>query len=395
MRVLTRYILFDLIKVIVLVLASMTTVIILGFVAKEAVDEGLGPAAVMRIVPYVLPEAMRFAVPGAVLLAVTTLYGRMAASNEIVALKSLGISPMSILWPMIALAALVSFGTVWLNDFAVSWGRIGMQRVVLESLEEIVYGRLKSHRTFSASGTTIHVQGVEGKDLIQPVLTIKTSASSRPVTVTAQTARLHADLEAGTVVLELTDADGDIGNGWGGTWPGVYKAVISVDDLTRNKPQPLNPSNCPLARIPAAIEGKSAEISQTRQEMAATAAYQLVTGDFDGLSGADFRAQQEKLAHATSHLTRLRTEPHRRWANGFCCLSFALVGAPIAIRRRQSEVLASFFACFLPILGLFYPMLFLGIRWAKDGVIPPAGVWTGNVVFAIWGLWLLRRMLRH
>ena len=93
---------------------------------------------------------MRYAVPGTVLLAVTSLYGRMSSSNELVAIKSLGISPMAVLWPMLALATLISFGTVWLNDIAVSWGRIGMRRVVFESFEEIVYRRLESQRTFAA-----------------------------------------------------------------------------------------------------------------------------------------------------------------------------------------------------------------------------------------------------
>ena len=40
-----------------------------------------------------------------------------------------------------------------LNDIAVSWGHDGVERVVLESLEEIAYGRLRTdkklqHRPF-------------------------------------------------------------------------------------------------------------------------------------------------------------------------------------------------------------------------------------------------------
>jgi lipopolysaccharide export system permease protein len=93
-------------------------------------------------------------------------------------------------------------------------------------------------------------------------------------------------------------------------------------------------------------------------------------------------------------LHRLKTEPYRRWANGFSCLGFALIGAPMAIRRRHGEFWGSFFVCFLPILLVYYPMLVGCVDWAKDGVIPPATVWLGNFVLAAWGVWLLRRVIR-
>lgn len=394
MHILTRYVLFDLIKVIVLTLFGMTTLLILVFVAKEAVDQGLGPVTVARLVPYILPEAMRYAVPGTVLLAVTSLYGRMAASNELVAIKSLGISPMAVIWPMLAMATLISFGTVWLNDIAVSWGRLGMQRVVLESLEEIVYGQLKSRRTFSASGISITVSGVEGRRMIQPTVTIHGMGDKPDSLITAREAELEANPIEGAVTLRLFQPDGRVGNIKGYS-PDMEEVTISLEDFTRTKRKRVNPSNCPLAKIPNEVERQEAIITRTRQEMTAMTTYHLITGDMDGLSGEDWQSRQQTLGRAASMLARLRTEPHRRWANGFCCLSFVLVGAPIAIRRRQGEFLASFFVCFLPILGLFYPMLFLGIEWAKNGDIPPIAVWTGNVVFAVWGIWLLRRVLRH
>ena len=134
MRILTRYLLFDLMKVFLLTLASMTAFVFLVMVGKEAVDNGLGLLPILRMLPYMLPQAMQFAVPGTMLLAVTTVYGRVAASNEMVAVKSLGISPLAMIWPTFILATCVSFFAVWLNDMAVSWGRNGVERVVLESV---------------------------------------------------------------------------------------------------------------------------------------------------------------------------------------------------------------------------------------------------------------------
>ena len=144
MRILTRYILIEMLIPFAVILGSMTVFIFLGLIGREAVENGLGLGPLLRMVPYMLPQAMPFAVPGALLLATTSVYGRVSSSNEIVAIKSLGVSPMPMIWPTLILACIISLGDVVLNDIAVSWGRGGVERIVLESLEEIAYGRLRA-----------------------------------------------------------------------------------------------------------------------------------------------------------------------------------------------------------------------------------------------------------
>src|SRR5438874_9348498 len=148
MRILTRYVLFDLLKVFLLTLTGLTLLIFIVLIGKEAVDKGIGLGPLLRMAPYLIPQAMQFAVPGTMLLATTSIYGRMASYNEIVAIKSLGISPMVLIWPSIVLAILVSFAAVIINDVAVSWGMMGQQRVVLASMEEIVYRQLANEQEY-------------------------------------------------------------------------------------------------------------------------------------------------------------------------------------------------------------------------------------------------------
>ncbi len=398
MRILTRYLLLELLKVLLLTLSGMTALIILAFVAKEAVDEGLGPMAVLRLVPYVLPQAMQFAVPGTVLLAATCVLGRMSAGNEFVAVKSLGISPMALVWPALALATLISFFTVWLNDVAVSWGRMGVKRVIIESLEQIAYGRLSTHGSFSASGISISVQDVQDDKLIEPEFTLRGSPGRPRIKATAQSARLESNPAQGTLTLLLErpeviagDGDQDDFRVW---WPASLAVPISLSDFSRVGNGRTSPSNVALKQIPTEIRKEQEKIQQIIEQSAVRAGFELLTGDFENLKGEDWHARQVSLANSRRTLSRLRTEPHRRWANGFCCLAFVMVGVPVAILRRHGEFLASFFVVFLPILGAFYPLLFLGIEWAKDGRIPPSAVWTGNLVFAAWGVWLLRRVMR-
>ena len=85
MRILTRYILLEMLTVFLITTGSMTVFIFLGLIGKEAVDNGLGVGPILRLLPYLLPQAMQFSVPGALLLATTVVYGRVSSSNEIVA----------------------------------------------------------------------------------------------------------------------------------------------------------------------------------------------------------------------------------------------------------------------------------------------------------------------
>ena len=69
MRILTRYVLFDLVKLFLLTLTGLTLLIFVVLIGKEAVDKGVGLGPLWRMTPYMLPQAMQFAVPGTMLLA--------------------------------------------------------------------------------------------------------------------------------------------------------------------------------------------------------------------------------------------------------------------------------------------------------------------------------------
>ena len=134
---------------------------------------------------------------------------------------------------------------------------------------------------------------------------------------------------------------------------------------------------------------------RVEQQMVAQAGFQMMTGDFDALAGPGWNDGAKNLQFQKSRLYRMQTEPPRRWANGFSCLCFALVGAVMAIRMRNSDALTSFFLCFGPILLVYYPLLAWGLDRAKSGAINPYAVWLANAIIVAWGLWLLRRVIRY
>jgi lipopolysaccharide export system permease protein len=394
MKILTRYVLIELVKVFAISLAGMTLFMLLVGVMKEAYSQGLGLKQVALLIPFVLPEALRFAVPGTILFATCSVYGRLAGGNEVVAVKSMGISPMVLLWPSFFFSVALSIATVWLNDIAVSWGRSGMRRVVIESVEEVAYARLAQQKSFATKNFAINVQGIDGRKLIRPTFTFQPRSLEEPgFTVTAETAELRADLAADTLTVIFQDAEWESGRS-GGRVP-YFEHELPLSEATRKASDGGSPSNMPMNEIPVDIERQERNIARWNQEMAAQAAFQMISGDFLALNETAWQPLAARVREAENRIARLHMEPHRRWANGFSCLCFVMVGAPLAVVLRNSDFLKTFFICFAPILLIYYPLLVFSLDRAKSGGVPPASVWLGNVILVACGGWLMRRLVRY
>jgi len=394
MKILSRYVLAELLQVFLVSLAALTLFMLVVGLVKEAQQQGLGMLQILALVPYVLPEAMRFAVPGTMLFAVASVFGRMSAANEITALKAAGISPMAAIWPVTFLAVAVSLVSVWLNDVAVSWGRDGVRRVVIGSVEEIIYGRLRQQRSYSTAQLSINVKGVEGRRLIRPTLSFQPGGSSPPVTVSAAEAALRADPVAGTLTITCRDGTVHVGE-MKAVFPDTIERIVPLDAVSRKGSGSTSPSEIAMADFPRARAEQVARIDQFEQVAAGKIALGILTGHMEQTVPAAVEGDRHQAAAARSRLNRIIMEPWRRWANGFSCLCFVLVGAPMAIRMRNADFLTSFFLCFLPILLVYYPVFMLGVSRVKSGSLPAPAVWMGNVLVMLWGLWLLRRVVRQ
>ena len=91
----------------------------MGF--SEGSKMGLPTLVMLRTMPFMMPEMLGITIPVAMLYAVSSVFGRMTGANEIVAIKSLGINPMVVVWPVVVLAGFLSLGTVWMYEIAATW----------------------------------------------------------------------------------------------------------------------------------------------------------------------------------------------------------------------------------------------------------------------------------
>jgi lipopolysaccharide export system permease protein len=385
MNVIKRSVVADTLKVFLITTIAALLLMTLGGGAKEGVSRGLPPHIVLQIMPYIVPEMLRFVIPGCLLFAVCSVFGRMSASNEIVALKSLGISPLRVVWPVLILAYGLSLFTFWLYDACAVWARPNMRRLVAESIDEIAYGFLRSNRSFRGQGLSIVVKDVDRDRLLQPIVTIDAGKGSPPITLTAQQAQLKSDPKNGTLRIECRSGELQMAGRANLSFPDRFVHTIALRDFEDPCENSLAPAYLGLHSISEQITREESLLKQLSAELA--------TGETS--SDETTEEIESQLKQRQARLWRLQAEPHRRLSNGFGCLCFALVGVPIAMGRRSSDTMSIFFVCFLPILLVYYPLLMTGENIARDGVFPRISIWLADIVLAVVGVGLLYRSMRR
>jgi lipopolysaccharide export system permease protein len=385
MNALTRTITVELLRVFLVALLGLTSVIMLVFVVQDMLRESLTPLTALQLVPYAIPGALIFAIPGTILFAVCSVYGRMAADNEIVAVKSLGISPWLVIRPAVILALALSFVTVYLTDVAVPWGRTGMYRVILHSVHHTIYGALRTQRAYQKGPISIRVDDVADQSLIRPV--IELDGKMRLVSASAQ---LDCDPSRNQLVLtarngELETRDAKF------RFPHEFRESISLERLIKKSDIHTSPAVIPSQELEGEIHRQETRVASIRAELGSDRGSDSQLGT----ETVDLSAKAQELDQAIYRLRKLQIEGVRRWAGGFSCLVFAVVGAAVAIRFRFSDSWSIFLFCFVPILIVYYPILALVSDAVRAGRLPPVSLWASNLVTLAIGLAILRSVLKN
>ncbi|MDR0871018.1 MAG: LptF/LptG family permease [Planctomycetaceae bacterium] len=391
MNILRRYILWELFYTFFLSFLAMTALLIIGGLVQEAISKNVPLTHVIQLVPYVVVAMSRISLPMTLLLTATVFFARMSGNNEIIALKSLGISPWKILYPVMLFGILVSLFAVWLNEMAVTWGRVGMNTVIYRAAEDILLEQLKQNHSFKSpkGDITIMVKGVENRRLIAPTITL----AKPPTTVEAQDAQLKIDFAEQTLTIVLhnlkVESKDTVYSGQTRTIP-VMLSQIVLD--TNAEP---SASNMGFAQLAEEEEKLLDDIGKQRRTIAAKRVFASCMGSVDEWSTREIKELSDTNRWLTRRVDRLIAEHPRRWSTGFSCFFFIWLGAPMAIWLKKGDIFTSFFACFIPILLFYYPLLMYGINGAKNGSLPPNAVWLANIGLGVAGCWFLRRIHRY
>ena len=168
---------------------------------------------------------------------------------------------------------------------------------------------------------------------------------------------------------------------------------------TFNFPLPLNEffhSSYRVDPSAANVKGALAQLEkdreQNRRKMATFATFAFLRGNVDETAKRYWKDRVEFEKSLDKRRNRYRLTIPRVWAAGFTSFFFAWVGAPFAIWFNKPDFTSAFFACFLPVLIVYYPLFMFGLEGAKSGAVSPLFIWSGNVALFLIGCWFLKKI---
>lgn len=402
MRILQRYVLGDLVRVFLLALGGVTTIFVMGGVVSEAAKRGFGPLQIIAVLPYLIPSMMPFTIPAAMLFAATAVYGRLAHDNEIVALKASGVNPLQVLWPSLALGAVLSILTFFLVDRYLPSAQRAMRQLFLEKVDQILYEQLRAQRAMVNNdlGYKIYVERVEGQKLISPTFQLSGANGQGSVVARAEEATLRFDLAQR--VLEVHMHRGTFTRDNVAAY--FEKQVFPVklpDPASMQKPGDMNLTELLERRRKLEDDLETSQKRVLIQTALALGSGRLTPPRLNSSPDAavswsalaDLNRDKKQGQH---DIWRFDTEIAQRWSMPLSCLFFAWVGGPVGIQFQRRDFLSAFFVCFAPIVGFYYPLLMLGINLGRDGRADPAWVLQlGNIALGLMGFVAVRRVLKH
>ncbi|HUR91818.1 MAG TPA: LptF/LptG family permease [Gemmatimonadaceae bacterium] len=119
MKILHRYVLKEHVGPVTFAISALTSMLLLNYVAKrfgELAGKGLPWSVIGEFVGLTVPFIFAMTLPMAVLISTLYAFSRLAADNEITALKSSGVGLGRVMTPVIVAAVLVTLGMIWFND---------------------------------------------------------------------------------------------------------------------------------------------------------------------------------------------------------------------------------------------------------------------------------------
>jgi len=118
-KIIHKYVLREHAGPLVFALSALTSLMLLNYVAKQLgnlVGKGLDWTVILEFFVLSLPFTVAMTLPMAVLVAVLYAFSRLAAENEITALKANGVSMTRLLVPVVIAGAFLSVAMIAFND---------------------------------------------------------------------------------------------------------------------------------------------------------------------------------------------------------------------------------------------------------------------------------------
>src|SRR5881394_1743982 len=368
MKLIDRFVSRELIVNVLFAIAVLSLVLVVGNIFRKLlpllVNHDVPVEYLVSFIAYVLPFSLIFTIPWGLLTAILLVFGRLSADNELIALRSNGVSISRICIPLAAIAIVCTAICGWLNVQAAPAAQEKLRSTIFDLATRNPMALFGSDQVIDQfPGRKIYVGKKDGNRL-ENILVFETNEQSMPMKVThAREGSLEADLPNRRILMHLYNAR--------------YSQRDEVDpfDLRRMR----DGISVEEGTLPISLEDLY-EKEKRRASRSMLSLEQLLD---------QLKADDPKMRSSS------RTEINKRFSFPIACLVFALVGVPLGITAHRRETSFGFGASL--VIGVFY-FLFIIIAdtlRANAKLHPELLVWLPNVFFLGLGWWLFRRMSRQ
>jgi lipopolysaccharide export system permease protein len=411
--ILQRYVLGEILRAWGLALLTITAVFVLLTVMTKAASIGLGPWEILKFIPYMIPGSLPYTVPVSLLFAATVVYGRLASDNEVIAVKTAGLSAMTLIWPAILLSLILSVTLNWLSASFIPNTNAAVKKIIYHNLEDFFYKTLKMERIvdFPTWPFLIKVDDVHDKVLIKPIFkkripkAERTMMLQRPVdaeepaafdmVIQSKEATINFDFEKEMVYVYFTNANIIQRNN--GAESNIKETMVPLPIPGKGQ---FNVSKMveemTIDEMLATEADYQEKIVLERKQQALAAAWYLGAGQPGLVSWDKMGSAFKDFDYWRSECKKYETEIQMRQAMAWGSFFFVILGAPVGIIFARRDFLSAFISCFMPIILVYYPLMLFGVNLGKEGIIPPVLVWGGNIALglAAW-FWAKPPVMKH
>ena len=362
-----RYISRQIFVNLLFAIAVLSFVLVLGNVFRKLlpllVNHDLPVEYVVGFIAYVLPFSLIFTIPWGLLTAVLLVFGRLSAENELVALRSNGVSITRLCLPLAVIAVICTGISLWLNVQVAPAAQNKLRQTVFDLATRNPMALFGSDQVIDQfPGRKIYVGKKDGNRL-ENIIVFETNENSMPIRVTqARSGTLEADLPNQRILMHL----------YGARYQ--QRDEKNPADLHRIR----DGINMVEGTLPISLE-ELYQKGKQRPSRSAMSLEQLL----DQLKSADRREQSAS-----------RTEINKRFAFPFSCLAFALIAVPLGITAHRRETSMGFLISLVVAFAYFLFIIMADTLRGNPAVHPEWMVWYPNFLFLGLGGWMFRRLAR-
>jgi LPS export ABC transporter permease LptF/LPS export ABC transporter permease LptG len=366
-RRIDRYLIQEILGPLALGFLVYTFLLLFQFLFKSAemiIRRGLPVSVVGQLLAMTLPNIVVLTIPMAMLFGILIAVGRLSADSELTALRSSGVSLLTLYRPILLVSICLTALNMGLMLEALPWGNQGLQQLRFDIATQSV-ARQVQPRVFYEDweGLVLYVFEVApGNDRWHGVFLAESLPSTFENQVTvAKWGQVRVDEDGERVILELEDA----------TTHKVNLREPESYEITHHE------------RVEIVVEDSF--LTEQREKMSVSKSLRELT----------LRELRDRLDSPSPEVRNLaRVEIHKKFSIPIACIVFGLIALPLGFNTRRGGK-GSGFAISIGVILVYYILISNGEEAARFSRIPPwVAMWFPNVLLATAGILLLVRRNR-